>query len=220
MLHKTSTWIFFMTMYASLLANPNPYTGPIDLSFDESQDDHLEVHIETEALKGEFVNEGDIEDYLKLFADPLVMEKYAEGKPREKEAVEKRVRSSWMKRWQEDKMPYTAIAFRKNDTDEFVSHVVAGSGDLPGQSEMAYITNRIFWGRGFTKQATTAVVNEFLPLMIQKEYKVECKPLNELLVTVRTDNPASIRVAVSLGMEMFKIEERFDSQRLHFRKGF
>ncbi len=199
-----------------MLQNPHPYQGEIEVAFEENDSGALELHIDTEDLHGEYVKEKDVEQYVGLFSDSAVMEKYADGKPRERGGVENRVRNAWIKRWQEEKNPYTGIAFSKSDTDDFVVHVVAGGGDEPGQSELAYLARKKLWGKGYTKQAVTAVVHEYLPQTIKKNYKMNGEKLREIVLTARPDNPASVRIAVDIGMKKYKEEEKFGAVRWHF----
>lgn len=200
-----------------LLNNPVPYEGPIEVYFERKENEELAAHIDTENLYGEYTDWADLPSYLEVFANADIMKNYGTGVPWTKDQTAARVKS-WVERWQKKQNPFTAFAFRKNDTDEFVSHVVAGGSEEKRKSELAYLTSKVFWKKGWTKEAATAVVKEYLPCIIKQGYQINHEPVEEVILTARPmENPGSVRIAVDLGMQKYAEGEKFGSFRWFFR---
>lgn len=93
----------------------------------------------------------------------------------------------------------------KNDADEFLGHVVAGHGDVPGQSELAFLFMPQHWCQGFGTEAVAAIVKEYAPATVKQGYTLDGEPLNKITATAKPDNPASVRILEKTGMR--KISE-------------
>ena len=115
-------------------------------------DEHgaLAVTIDTERLHIRSVEPSEeyYSSYATLFGDQEVMSKFANGETKTREDIVTRVNDVWVKRWHQND-PYSGLTVFKNDTDEFLGHVVIGHGDAPGQSEIAYLFMKNHWNKGF-----------------------------------------------------------------------
>jgi RimJ/RimL family protein N-acetyltransferase len=150
-----------------------------------------------------------------LFGDKDVMDKYATGQTKTREDMESRVKDVWVKRWHQND-PYAGLAVLKNDTGDFLGHVVIGHGNEPGQSELAYLFMKNHWGKGFGTEAVTAVVKEYAPATVAEGYTLDGEPLKKITATARPDNPASVRILGKLGMHEIGKEEKYGAIRHHF----
>lgn len=211
--------IVFVSAISSLsAATPyaHVYRGNSVICFFGDDRNTLTVTIDTDRLHLCSVK-GSIEEYLCyfiLFSDPEVMAKYASGRTKTKEEVELRLQN-WTKRWNE-KDPYSAFAVYKNDTGEFIGHVIAGHGNVPGQSELAYLFLKQYWGNGFGTEAVFAIVREYAPATVAEGYTLEGTVLERITATTRPDNIASLRILENLGMHKIGEEEKFGAIRYHF----
>lgn len=158
-----------MSSLASSVTSTHTYHGSSEVNFFLNDREELTVTIDTDRLHIRSVeaSEKDYSSYAALFGDEDVMGKYATGQTKTREDVESRVKDVWVKRWHQND-PYSGLAVFKNDTDEFLGHVVIGHGDEAGQSELAYLFMKNHWNKGFGSEAVTAVVKELLQLLLQK----------------------------------------------------
>ncbi len=143
------------------------------------------------------------------------MGKFATGQTKTREEMRTRINDVWVKRWREHD-PYTGLAVFRNDTDDFLGHVVLGHGDAPGESELAYLFNRPHWGKGYGSEAVTAVVKEYAPATVKEGYLLDGKPLERIVATARLDNPASGRILEKVGMQFVRAEEKYGAMRHHY----
>jgi len=185
-----------------------------DVNFLKPSDGGLCVEIRTEHLLMRSVREDDCDYYEGLYGNPEVMKKYAAGETKDRDYVIGRI-AGWVKRWLEDD-PFAGMAVFSRDTGTFIGHVVLGYGDNPGESEIAFLFHKTFWGQGYGKEAVTALVNDYSPALISRDYKLEGKPLTRIIATTRSDNPASVKILEGLGMRVFKEERKFGALRNHY----
>lgn len=204
-----------MTSFTSV-SSTHTYRGNSEVNFFLNEQDSLTVTIDTDRLHIRSVknSESDCMAYASLFGDPTVMVKYATGQPVTKEGIENRI-NNWFKRWQQDD-PYSGLAVFKNDTDEFLGHVVIGHTGTAGQSELAYLLMKRHWGKKFATEAVTAVVKEYAPATVKEGYTLDGKPLETIIATARPDNPYSVRILEKLGMHKIGEEEKYGALRHHF----
>ena len=191
--------------------------GSTEVNFFVDDHDVLRVTIDTDRLHIRSVepSEKDYNSYGALFGNTAVMEKYATGQTKTPEEIRIRINDLWVKRWRE-KDPYSGLAVCKNDTDEFVAHVVLGHGDVPGQSELAYLFMKNHWGKGLGSEAVTALVKQYAPATVKEGYTLEGKILETITATTRPDNPASVRILEKVGMHKIGEEVKFGALRHHF----
>lgn len=197
------------------ISSSRAYQGNSDISFSLDDQHALSVAIDTDRLSMRSVHSEDLDSYAALFGDQDVMEKFGDGKPKSKQDIEMRINDVWLKRWERND-PFSPLAVYKNDTDEFLGHVVLGHGDEAGQSELAYLFMKSHWGKGYGTEAVGAVVLEYAPAITQQGYRLEGEFLKKITVTARTDNPASFKILENLGMTRIKTEEKFGAQRHHY----
>lgn len=188
-----------------------------EVNFFKSENNGLTVTIDTKRLHIRSVeaSEEDINNYGQLFGDQDVMGKYATGETKTKEAIAVRIKDSWAKRWAQND-PYSGLAVFKNNSNEFIGHVVIGHGDDPGQSELAYLFKKNYWNQGFGTEAVNSVVKEFAPATIKEGYFLEGKTLEKITATARPDNPASVKILEKLGMQKIGEDKKYDAVRHHF----
>ena len=205
-------------------------------------DETLTATISTERLYMRSVNDSEIDrrSYTQLFGNVDVMRLYGDGKTRTSEQIAGRIKDEWAALW-EKRDPYSALAVFKNDDEKFIGnimlqHVVAGTEQIrtinwaertpamvdrakriePGQAELAYCFMPLNWRQGFGKEAATAVVTEYAPATVKEGYIAGDKPLDTIVATARIDNPGSVKILQTLGMQLVKTEETYGALRHHF----
>ncbi len=211
-------FLFFSTISPLIAYEPyaHVYRGNSLICFYGDDLGALTVTIDTERLQLQSVK-GTVEEFLCyffLFSDPEVMANYADGTTKTKEQTGIRLQR-WATRWNEQD-PYSAFAVHKNDTGEFIGHVVAGHGDEPGQSELAYLFIKQYWGNGYGTEAVTALVREYAPATVLEGYTLEGKVLERITATTRPDNVASLKILENIGMHKVSEEEKFGALRYLF----
>ncbi len=199
------------------LSNSCMYHGNSKIFFDLTPEKHLHVTIETEHLRLTSVESRQecYDDYATLFGSPVVLEKYADGKLKTREEIQKRIDNIWVRRWREND-PYAAFAVHHKETNAFMGHAVLGHGDRPGQSELAYLFHPQFWNKGYGTEAVMALVQEYAPLTVEKGYTLEGKPLETIEATTREDNEPSWRILEKAGMHCDGTEIKFGAIRRHY----
>lgn len=206
-----------MTHLARAVSNTHTYRGNSEINFFSDDQDGLSVTIDTDRLHIRSVEatEADYDRYAALFGDKNVMEKFATGQTKTKDEMRTRINDVWVKRWREND-PYTGLTVFRNDTDDFLGHVVLGHSDVAGEAELAYLFNQPHWGRGFGGEAVTAVVKEYAPATVKEGYLLDGKPLEMIVATVRPDNPASGRILEKIGMQFVRAAEKYGAMRHHY----
>jgi ribosomal-protein-alanine N-acetyltransferase len=205
----------FMSSLVTGSSSVRLFIGNPDVSFCFDGQNHLSVTMDTEQLHITSVESKDCDDYVSLFGDAEVMGKYATCQTKTREETEKRVNDSWVARWHNND-PYSGLAVFKNDTDEFVGHVVLGYGDQPGQAELAYLFKKAHWGKGYGKETVTAVVREYAPALFKQGYLLEGKSLETITACARPDIPAAIKILEKVGMHKTGEGEKYGALRHHF----
>jgi ribosomal-protein-alanine N-acetyltransferase len=206
-----------MTSSTSYDSRIHSYLGKSIVNFYLNDHDSLTVKIHTERLHMRSVepSEKDCSSYAALFGDPEVMGKYATGQTKTPEEIQTRIKDTWVKRWQQGD-PYSALAVFKDDTDEFIGHVVIGHGDEAGQSELAYLFKKDHWNKGYGTEAVTAVVKEYAPATVEEGHTLDGTPLEKITATARPDNPASVKILEKLGMHKTGEDNKFGALRHHY----
>ncbi|MCY4472909.1 MAG: GNAT family N-acetyltransferase [Kistimonas sp.] len=216
----------------------NPYRGSIEMSIDPVSGDDpgkerqgIVAHIYTDNLHMRSVQvTGDVEHYSQLFGRPENMKNYGSGQPWGSDKVEQRVKG-WSDRWR-DGNPFSGFAIFQRDVSEvvqdseaFIGHATLGLGESrayddntdAGYAEITYVIDQKFWGKGYGKQATAAVVNGAAPEYKKQGFKVvtgfqdappKPLPLEWLTATASPENMGSIKILTGLGFECKDIAER------------
>lgn len=99
----------------------------------------------------------DLPFYHHVFGDPAVMALYTTGEPKDKEWVEQRF-TTWRTRWKEGN-PFSAMVVLLRDTGIRIGHIVIGKDGFGG-SEMAYVVDQEYQGRGYGKEMIRAVLDQ------------------------------------------------------------
>lgn len=206
-----------MNFLATSVSSTHTYRGNFEVNFFVDEHDALAVTIDTERLHIRSVQstEKDFSSYATLFGDQEVMGKFATGQTKTREDMESRIRDVWVKRWHQND-PYSGLAVFKNDTDEFLGHVVIGYGEAAGQSELAYLFMRNHWDKGFGTETVTAVVKEYAPATVEEGYTIDGKALEKITATARPDNPSSVKILARLGMHKIGEDVKYGALRHHF----
>jgi RimJ/RimL family protein N-acetyltransferase len=108
------------------------------------------------------------------------------------------------------------LAVFKKDSGEFIGHVVLEHGDKAGESELAYLFNRPYWGQGYGSEAVSAVVKDYALATMEEGYSLDGKSLEKIVATTRPDNPASVRILEKTGMHIVGTDEKFGAPRRHY----
>jgi RimJ/RimL family protein N-acetyltransferase len=107
------------------------------------------------------VNGEDVPFYQGLFANPTVMSMFADGQVRSAADTRKRAEDVWIKRFK-DGQPHGGMTVL-NNKGQLIGNLVAGLGDEPGVSEIAYTYIPEVWGKGVGKSTVRAIVEEWAP---------------------------------------------------------
>lgn len=185
-----------------------------DINFEKNPEtNQLRVTIKTERLTMESASHSHLGNYKKLFTTPENMLKVIDGNPwSESKVVEKH--THWVVQW-DNNNPFSSLAIIKNDTDEFIGHVLLDEGDAPGFAELGYVIDKKFWGQKYGKEAVPVIVQEYAPELVKRNYKLAGEKLTRIEATARSDNPASINLLHASGLEKFSERIKWGNMR-HF----
>lgn len=176
----------------------------------------LHIQIKTERLLIRSIEPSDLGNFCALYANPTVMASFGEGLPRSYEKTTERFNRSWSVRWQTGD-PFSAMSVFIDEPEtepKFIGAVVMGHGDVPGQSELAFLFLPEVWNQGYGKEAVTAVVKTLGAMLVEKGYGTEGAPLYEVTATCRADNIASVKIMQSLGMREIGRIEKYGTERI------
>ncbi len=189
------------------------------------------ITIETQNLTLRSIREGDLEFMQNLYTDPVTMRLYTDNEKRlendgletwkadQMKAAKGRV-DAFVKRWTIDKIPFSGFLISTKTDPRPIGFIVPGFGDKPGQLETAFAIKADEQRKGFGSQAVHAIVQRYIPALIENHYRIYGKPLlvdnenntittgnpvTEMVATARWDNGPSIRVQEKAGM--FKVSE-------------
>lgn len=197
------------------------YFGPIDVYLE--CDYGIIARIETQDLILHSITWDYFEDYIKLFGDPVAVEKYARGTPWTPKEVEEGM-ELWISRWEAQKDPFSAFAVHLKTLGEpFIGHVILGHGKRFGRADLAFLFKPEYQHLGLSKQALTALLYGYAPRLIKDGYCVnlnddacEPTPLKVVHATARLDDPHSLNLLCNLGMRHGVVELLWGALRLHF----
>ena len=185
-----------------------------DIYFEKNPEtNQLKVTIETERLIMESTTHSHFSDYKNLFTMPENMYKVMDGNPWSGDKIGEQ-HHQWVARWNNDS-PFSSLAILKNDTDEFIGHVLLGDGDQPGFAELAYVFDKKFWGQGYGKEVIPIIVQEYAPELVERNYKLIGENFKRIEATARPDNPASINLLKAAGLKKFSEKPKWGQLR-HF----
>lgn len=177
------------------------------------KEDKLHIVLETPRLEIRSILAEDKNDYIAMTSDPIVMQKFASGKPWDEKAVEARMKT-WLNRW-EDYDPYSTYTIFDKKTKKFIGMFGLGHSQ-PGESEIIYILNHDSWGKGYGRETINAIFHLLVPRLMLRNTALENAPLKKVVATARLDNMASQQMLRGVG---FKAEEqtfKFEAWRHSF----
>lgn len=108
------------------------------------------------------VQKEDVPFYQKLFADKEGMQYFGERQVRPPADTEKRVLESWIPRFQNGN-PHGALTIIDLASKKMVGYCVAGAGDGPGASEVAFAYSKDFWNQGFGYSVCHTILKQWGP---------------------------------------------------------
>jgi ribosomal-protein-alanine N-acetyltransferase len=206
-----------MASLSSSVSSTHIYRGDSEINFFLNEQGELSVTIDTERLHIRSVasTEADYDRYGALFGDQDAVNLFAVGATKTRAEIQARIDNVWVKRWKGND-PYAGLAIFKRDTDDFLGHVVLGHGDEAGEAEIAGLSSRVNWRKGYGSEVGRLLVNEYAPATVQEGYTIEGKPLERIAATASPSNPASCRILEKLGMKIVRVEEKYGSLRHHY----
>jgi RimJ/RimL family protein N-acetyltransferase len=176
------------------------------------------ITIETDDLTLSSIQETDLEFMQNLFTDPVTMRLFTDNEKRfendgeekwkadQMKTVKGRV-DTFVKRWTADRDPFSGFLISTHVDSLPIGYIVAGDGDKPGQLETAFVITNAQQNKGYGSQVVHAIVQGYIPSLIDNYYKINGKPLEadgapvtEMVATSRLDNHPSIRVQEKAGM--------------------
>lgn len=187
-----------------------------------SIDGKLSAEMQTDNLFLRSVKREDLDNYVRLYTDIDTVRDYAdygkryqeEGpelwKQKQTENIAKRI-DTLVNRW-ENGVPFSAFAIFKGSEakeDQFIGHVVAGFGENPGESEAALVIKKEEWNKGYGTEVVKAM-RAYLSVIRDLGYEIKDEPFKAIVATARSDNPYSLKLMESAGMQKrSEIENRY-----------
>lgn len=178
----------------------------------EDGSNQLRVHLQGVTSKGHSwsardVRREDIPFLQELFADKNVMINFGNGLPRSHQSTAQRVANIWIPRFMQGHPHGALIIF--DDKGKPIGHVIAGGGDRPGTSEIAYAFITEVWRKGIGNSVVNEIVNTWAPQVRQLAFDTDDKaklfrcfggePLNQLDATASPSNVASWKILLIQG---------------------
>jgi len=173
-------------------------------------DKKLQVSVTTPRIKISSLTNYDLEDTLALYGNPIVMQKFSEGKPFSKDKITKEFNDALFKWATHD--PFTQYKVVENSSNSFIG-IIAFTTTSPGVVSLSYLYNQKYWGQGYGKEAAQAMFKTLLPRLIIRGFKVDGHELEEVTATARLDNPASQNIIQSVGFKEEKVIEKYGAKR-------
>lgn len=179
----------------------------------------LHVSLKGNNWSAEDIKLGHTVFHIELFGNPTVMAGFADGQIRSAESVTTRVKNSVEERFGKGS-PHGLLTV-VNQLNKPFMHIVAGGGDRPGTSEIAYAMMPDYWGKKYGEKVVTKMVHEWAPEVYRIGRGIglnpkgqaniisafQCfggKPLDQLDATASPSNPASWKILVKTGFEAAK----------------
>lgn len=185
------------------------------------------ITFETEDLTLCSIQETDLDFMQTLYTDRVTMRLFADNEVRLEEkgieawkaqqmkAAKERI-ETFVKRWTVDKIPFSGFLITTKNDPHPIGFISPGFGNKPGQLEIFFAIIATEHGKGFGLQAVHAIVQRYIPVLIENHYRMYHYPLEtigapvtEMRATVRWDNGRAIRILEKVGM--IKIDNTTDS---------
>ncbi|MFE9703200.1 GNAT family N-acetyltransferase [Streptomyces sp. NPDC005930] len=136
--------------------------------------------------------EEDLVPLSEIHADPVVMRRIGDGRPRSVEQTAGDI-EAWEEEWDEE--GFGVFAVELLGSGELVGAVGISVADVPtevaGQVEISWRLGRVFWGQGYASEAAHATL----------EFAVQDRGLERVIAVLRTGDSASASVIDKLGMQ-------------------
>jgi len=212
-----------MYLIASVLlinaANASQFTSEIFSYDDYANAKGLHVTLKGDNWRAEDIKPDHLQFHINLFGNSTVMAGFADGQVRSAESVTARVKNSIEERFGKGS-PHGLLTVLDEEKQPFM-HVVAGSGDRPGTSELAYAMLPEYWGKKYGEKVVTKIVQEWAPAV----YKIgrgiglqpnahaniikafQCfdgKPLEQIDATASPSNVGSWKILIKTGFKAAK----------------
>jgi len=182
---------------------------------------NLHVSLKGDNWHAEDIKIDHLDFHISLFGNSTVMAGFADGQVRTPESVTTRVKNSVEDRFGKGS-PHGLLTVLDHLERPFM-HIVAGGGDRPGTSEMAYAMMPEYWGKQYGQKVATKIVQEWAPEVYNIGHGIGLDPianekiikafqcfggqsLEQLDATASPSNPASWKILVKLGFEAAKCD--------------
>lgn len=149
-----------------------------------------ELHLETPRLHLRMMEMSDLEDLLKIFADPVVMASF-QSPPFGKEQMER-----WIQRnlTHQDKYGYGLFSVILKSNQQLIGDCGLEQMEVEGEmaAELGYDFRSDTWNQGYATEAASAV----------RDFAFTELSLPSLISLIRVGNQASRRVSEKIGMQL------------------
>lgn len=175
---------------------------------------YLQTQMLGESWQARNITKEDIPFYQGLFSDFNVISMFGDGQTRKPEDTSKRILETWIPRFEKGN-PHGALTILQEGQQ--IGFMIAGGGDRPGTSELAYALMPNYWGRGLGASITSAIVEKWAPevrriglgigLKEESEAVIQAfrcfggQPLDQLDATASPSNVASWLILEKCGFK-------------------
>ncbi|WP_161791858.1 GNAT family N-acetyltransferase [Candidatus Jidaibacter acanthamoebae] len=154
----------------------------------------------------------DLDNFISLYGDEKVMEKYTDGNIRNPERIKIMIDIN-IKRW-EEKNPYSSMSIFDKETNEFMGNIFISSFERSDNTGLlGFLFHQKFWNKGFAKEAAFALTNVFIPYITSVS---NIETINEIIAYARPDNLASNKILQFCGFELSEVVEKFGAERFKY----
>ncbi len=133
-----------------------------------------------------------------VFGDPEVMLYYGDGRPKDDKSCRKRV-SKWSALWT-DGCAFSGFLIADRRTKTPIGFIRLSEMREAGAYELSYALAKGSWGQGFASEAAAAIVCDYLPALLSKNFFSKQPVRVRLLSTVHPQNAASMAILRKCGM--------------------
>lgn len=145
-----------------LFASDSNFKSNIFTFDDDKEAKGLQVSLKGDTWTAQNIQWKDLEFHQSIFSDPNVMKNFADGQVRTLESVQNRFKDSIERRFAQGH-PHGLLTVKDNETSYPLMHAVAGGGDRPGTSEIAYAMPEENQGKKLGTKVVTSLVKEWAP---------------------------------------------------------
>ena len=203
---------------------------------DIQEDPAFRVRVGYEGLYMRNTQKDDFPLYQQMFRDPVAMEKYMEGGPREMGEIDRRfqeylgnskAKNPWnsMLVYAPETKDEEEFLERRGESlaeeeeisdffpkDRFVGHVMLEPGRVSGEAEISYVILPEQQGKGYCKRAVNGVFEVLIPTIVSK-YWLGGKTVTQVYATARPDNEASVKVLKRNNFRFETWDNKFGAKR-------